>query len=92
MKNHFPVVKSVFEAIFPTNLGYVCIEKWSSIFVLGTGSGRTESEEKVVLASENDLFLILGLGTSSAGNENLRPLLNTNIPLISGKYGLRNHF
>ena len=24
--------------------------------------------------------------------ENLRPLLNTNIPLISGKYGLRNHF
>ena len=24
--------------------------------------------------------------------ENLRPLLNTNIPLISEKYGLRNHF
>ena len=31
-------------------------------------------------------------GTSSARNKNLRPLLNTNIPLISGKYGLRNHF
>ena len=30
--------------------------------------------------------------TSSAQNENLRPLLNRNIPLISGKYGLRNHF
>ena len=52
----------------------------------------TESEEKVILVSENDLFLTLGLGTSSARNENLRPLLNTNIPLISGKYGLRNHF
>ena len=32
------------------------------------------------------------LGTSSARNENLRPLLDTNIPLISGKYGLRHHF
>ena len=40
----------------------------------------------------NDQFLTLGLGTSSARNENLRPLLNTNITLISGKYGLRNHF
>ena len=29
---------------------------------------------------------------SSAQNENLRPPLNTNIPLISGKYGFRNHF
>ena len=28
----------------------------------------------------------------SAWNENPRPLLNRNIPLISGKYGLRNHF
>ena len=44
------------------------------------------------LVSENDLFLTLGSGTSSARNENLRPLLNTNIPLISGKYGLINHF
>ena len=42
--------------------------------------------------SENDLFLILGSGTSSARNENLRPPLSTNKPLISGKYGLRNHF
>ena len=32
------------------------------------------------------------LGHSSAWNKNLRPLLNTNIPLISGKYGFRNHF
>ena len=30
--------------------------------------------------------------SSSAQNENLRPLLNRNIPLITGKYGLRNHF
>ena len=39
-----------------------------------------------------DLFLTRGSGTSSARNENLRPLLNTNKPLISGKYGLRSHF
>ena len=49
-------------------------------------------EEKVILVSENDLFLTLGLGNSNARNENLRPLLNKNIPLISGNYGLRNHF
>ena len=30
--------------------------------------------------------------SSSARNENVRPLLDRNIPLISGKYGLRNHF
>ena len=57
--------KVVSEAIFSTNLGYVCVEKWSSIFVSGTSSAR---------------------------NENQRPLFNRNIPLISGKYGLRNHF
>ena len=67
------------------------------MFVIRSGlrfsfRARTESEEKVILVSENDLFLTLGLGTSSAGNGNLRPLLNKNIPLISGKYGLRNHF
>ena len=42
--------------------------------------------------SENDLLLTLGSATSSARNENLRPLLITNIPQFSGKYGLRNHF
>ena len=36
-------------------------------------------------ASLSDLFLTLGSGTSSARNENLRPLL-TNIPLISEKW------
>ena len=41
---------------------------------------------------ENGLFLTLGSGTSSARNENLRPLLITNVSLISRKYGLRNHF
>ena len=51
-----------------------------------------ESKEEVILVCENDLFLTLGSGTSSAQNENLRPLLYTNIPLISGKYGIRNHF
>ena len=39
----------------------------------------------------NGLLLTLGLSTSSARNENLRPLLNRNIPLISGEYGFRNH-
>ena len=39
----------------------------------------------------DDLFLTPGSGTSSAWNENLRPLLNTNIRLIIRKYGLRNH-
>ena len=62
------------------------------VFVSGTESVRTESEEKVILVSENDLFLTLGLGTSNARNKNLRPLFYRNIPLISGKYGLRNHF
>ena len=52
----------------------------------------TEKEDKVILVSENDLFLTLGSATFSARNENLRPHLNTNIPLNSGKYGLRNHF
>ena len=50
-------------------------------------SARTESEEKATLVSENDLFLTLGSGTSGAQNENY-----TNIPLISGKYGLRKLF
>ena len=44
------------------------------------------------LVRKSGLFLIIGSDTSSARNENLRPLLNTNIPPISGKYGLRNHF
>ena len=48
--------------------------------------------KKAILVSESGLFLTLGSGTSSDQNENLRPLLNRNIPPISGKYGLRNHF
>ena len=39
------------------------------------------------LVSENGLFL-----TSGARNENRRPLLRKNIPQISWKYDLRNHF
>ena len=48
--------------------------------------------EKAILVSESGIFLTLGSGTSSTRNKNLRPLFNRNIPLISGKYGLRNHF
>ena len=55
-------------------------------------SAQTESEEKAQLASESGLFLTLGSGTSSGRNKNLRPLLNRNIPLVSGKYGVKNHF
>ena len=40
----------------------------------------------------NKRYVSNGSGTSSAWNENLRPLLNRNISPISGKYGLRNHF
>ena len=35
----------------PTNQGYVSIEKCTQIFVSGTESARTESEEKVILIS-----------------------------------------
>ena len=45
-KTMFPGSKVVFEAIFPTNRGYICVEKWSQIFVFGTRSARSESEEK----------------------------------------------
>ena len=38
----------VSEAIFPTNRGYICIEKWSQIFVSGIGSVHSESEEKTL--------------------------------------------
>ena len=38
----------------------------------------------------NGPFLTLGSGTSIDQNENLKPHRNRNIPLISGKYGLRN--
>ena len=34
----------------PREQGYVCIQKWSQIFVSGTGSAGTESEKKVILA------------------------------------------
>ena len=44
------------------------------------GFGSTAGQQ--ILVSENDLFLTLDSGTSSAQNENLRLLLNRNIPLI----------
>ena len=43
----------VSEAIFPTNRGYICIEKWSQIFVSGIGSAHSESEEKSLLKLKN---------------------------------------
>ena len=45
-KTNFQRPKVVSEAIIPTNLGYICIEKWSWIFVSGPRSALTESEEK----------------------------------------------
>ena len=91
-KTTFQWSKVVSEAIFPTNRGYICIEKWSQIFVSGIGSVHSESEEKSLFKLKKGLFLTFRMGTSNARNKNLRPLFNTNIPPISGKYGLRNHF
>ena len=56
------------------------------VFVLSKKSAEIKSEEKATLESESGLFLTLRSGTSGAQNENLRPLINTSIPLISGKY------
>ena len=72
--------------------GHISIEKWSRIFVSGIGSVHSESEEKSLFKLKKGLFLTFRMGTSNARNKNLRPLFNTNIPPISGKYGLRNHF
>ena len=44
---------------FPLIRDNVYIQKWYLIFVSGTGSGRTESEQKATLVSENGLFLTL---------------------------------
>ena len=41
---------------------------------------------------ESGLFLTLGKGTSNARNENLRPLLNTNKPLIVGNMASETTF
>ena len=66
--------------------------EWDGYFSRGQGKADVKlvkclkHEKKVILVSENDLFLTLGSDTASARNENLRPLLHTNIPLISGKY------
>ena len=51
-----------------------------------------QEKKKLPMVNFLDLFLTFGSDTSSAQNKNLRPLLNRNIPLISGKYGLRNHW
>ena len=51
----------------------------------------SESEEKATFTFYSCCF-ILRSDASRARNENLRPLLSTNIPPISGNYGLRNHF
>ena len=63
----------VSEAIFPTNRGYICIEKWSQIFVSGIGSVHSESEEKSLFKLKKGLFLTFRMGTSNARNKNLRP-------------------
>ena len=56
MKRTLPVAKSGFW--FPTHFGYICVEKRSYIFVLGTESARTESEEKANLLSESLLIFV----------------------------------
>ena len=53
------------------------------MFLLGSSLWFSESEEKAIFLTKI---------TSSAWNENLRLLLNRNIPLISEENGLRNHF
>ena len=42
--------------------------------------------------SKSGLFLNLGLDTSSARNENLRPLLNTNMPQLVGNMASETTF
>ena len=46
----------VSEAIFPTNRGYICIEKWSQIFVSGIGSVHSESEKKGLFLRYSKIF------------------------------------
>ena len=55
-KTTFQLSKVVSEATFPTNWGYICIEKWSQIFVSGTGRARTESEEKAILVVKEAFY------------------------------------
>ena len=65
-KTTFQWPKVVSEAIFPTNRGYICIEKWSQIFVSGIGSVHSESEEKSLFKLKKGLFLTFRMGTSNA--------------------------
>ena len=53
---------------------------------------RKNLKKKKKIKLKKWLFLTFWMDTSNARNKNLRPLFNTNIPPISGKYGLRNHF
>ena len=41
---------------FPTNQGYVCIQKWCQIFVWGTSGTQTESEENAILVSGQKFY------------------------------------
>ena len=61
-KTTFQWPKVVSEAIFPTNRGYICIEKWSQIFVSGIGSAHSESEEKTLFQLKKWLFLTFLVG------------------------------
>ena len=36
-KTNYQWPKGVSEAMVPNNWGYICVEKWSCIFILGTG-------------------------------------------------------
>ena len=56
-KTTFQWPKVVSEAIFPTNRGYICIEKWSQIFVSGIGSVHSESEEKSLFKLKKGIWI-----------------------------------
>ena len=58
----------VSEAIFPTNWGYICIEKWSQIFVSGIGSAHSESEEKTLDTFFFSQSMLLPLVVENCGN------------------------
>ena len=85
-KGHFPHEKTtfqwskvVFEAILPTNMGYV----WELVLYF---FGGTEGEEKAIYTFPHSRF-----GHFQWPKQKSKTT-STNIPLISGKYGLKNHF
>ena len=88
----FPVVKSGVWGHFPHYSRVRLNWEVALDFRFGHWKWPNREWEKGHFSKWKWLFLTLGSGTSSAWKENLRPLLNTHVPLFNGKYGLRNHF